>query len=130
MKSLNLLSTTLKINALFSLVSGVLLIALHQYWQQIFGISFPFHATGAGILLFAWYVFKIARQTPVVIKAAKSVIIMDLSWVLMSIVVLFVNESISAAGNWLIGITAILVADFAIFQYLGIKNLLKAGNSV
>ena len=74
MKSPNLLSITLKINALFSLVSGVLLIALHQYWQQIFGVSFPFHATGAGILLFAWYVFKIARQTPVVIKAARAVI--------------------------------------------------------
>lgn len=129
MKSPNLLSRTLKLNALFSLVSGVLLIALHQYWQQLFGISFPFHATGAGILLFAWYVFKTARQTPIAIKAARYVIIMDLSWVLMSIVVLLTSKSISVAGNWLIGLTAILVADFAMFQYLGIKNLLNTKNT-
>lgn len=130
MKNINLLSVTLKANALFSLISGVLLIVLNQYWQQVFGIEFPFYAIGIGILLFAWYVFKVARQDPIPFKEAKSIIVMDALWVLMSIVVLLTNESISATGNWLIGIIAALVADFAIFQYLGIKNLLKSANSI
>ena len=130
MKNINLLSATLKTNALFSLISGVLLIVLHQYWQQVFEVEFPFYAIGIGILLFAWYVFKIARQDPIPIKEARSIILMDTLWVLMSVVVLFTNESISATGNWMIGIVAALVADFAIFQYLGIKNLLRSADTI
>ncbi|MDN5210651.1 hypothetical protein QQ020_01290 [Fulvivirgaceae bacterium BMA12] len=130
MKSIHLLSTTLKVNASFSLLSGIVLIAFHQYWLAVFEINFPFYAIGIGLLLFAWHVFRVANQKPISLKAAKQVIIMDVSWVVMSIIVLFAGDGISVTGQWLIGIVAAFVADFAIFQMIGIKNLSGAGNAM
>ncbi|MCP4440639.1 MAG: hypothetical protein GY810_16965 [Aureispira sp.] len=110
-------------NALFSIVSGLLIVIESNYLQELFGITFPFWLIGAGLLPFAAWILWIVRQEKIDQKQTKAVILADIMWVGGSIALLLMNLGITNIGNWIIGGLAIVVADFALLQSIGLRKI-------
>lgn len=126
MKELSLLPLTLRINGITSVVTGLALLFFEGGFQQLMGIAFPFSWVGMGLLLFAIFVLAVARRKPVVPSLVWIVIALDVLWVVGSVEVLLMDAGITTIGNWMIGLVALVVADFALFQFIGLRNVLKA----
>ncbi len=126
---MNRLQLSLLANALFSSITGLLLILFPTGAATIFSTtnSTVFLIIGIALLLFAGTVFlEVKRQRP---KAVRFIIIQDMAWVAGSLgVVLLRPFSISASGYWIIGIIALIVLAFAVVQYLGMKDIRTEGN--
>lgn len=127
MKKQQILPATLKINAGFSIFSGIILLAFNSFWSSFFAINFPFYIVGIVLIFFGVIVYRQATNFPLNLKEIKLIIGMDISWVISSIIVLLAVPQISNSGQWLIGIIAIFVADFALFQYIGLRQTVKQG---
>ena len=126
MKGLSLLPLTLRINGITSVITGLALIFFESGFQQLLGVSFPFSLVGVSLLVFAIFVLSVARRKPVVPALVWVVIALDVLWVLGSVEVMLADTSITPLGHWMIGIVALVVADFAIFQFIGLRNILQA----
>lgn len=122
-QSNRLLSSALTANAVFSTLTGLASIFFSGALVQLFGVDVPFPVLGIGLLLFAGYVFYLSRSQPVPVARIREVVIADLLWVGGSIILLIAGLGISVVGKWIIGIVAVFVADFALFQYLGLRRL-------
>lgn len=123
-QSQSLLRNTLKLNGSFSVLTGILVIA--------FGNSVPaFYDLAKGqttlftvlIVLFAAFVFYNAYRENISKGMVVTIIILDLLYVLVSILRLLADPYPSVAGKILIGFAAVVVADFAFFQYKGLKRV-------
>ena len=105
------------INALFSGLSGILLIVLHKPVAHMFGVnsSSPFWIVGIVLLLFSFsIVYEIKRQNSLAILW---IITQDLLWVIASVYLLIFNPfDISLLGNYTIAVVAIIVLIMAINQ--------------
>ncbi len=114
---MNQLQKTLRINALFSSVSGILLVAGNKYIAHLFDTSNTavFWAIGAALIFFsAIIIFEIRRQNLLGILA---IIIQDFIWVLGSIILLITQPfAISSTGNTMIAIVAVVVLLIGINQ--------------
>lgn len=125
---MNLLQKILLGNALFSLISGLVLLVFCSSLAHIFEVhnEAPFRLLGIGILLFSVFVFWVVKRQNT--KLAISIIIMDLLWVLGSLLlVIWRPFSISATGQLLIGVAALIVLIFAIAQWKALGQLTGAG---
>ena len=122
----SLLRMTLKGNALFSVITGVVFIVFSQWLAGFTGIPSPlgFMVVGAGLLAYAILPYQIARQDAINLRHATLIMVADELWVVASIVVLvFGLLPLTAAGKWTVGITADMVAVFAILEYIGIRRI-------
>lgn len=113
-------------NALFSIISGLIIIITSSYLQKLFGIVFPFWLIGAGLLPFAAWIIWQARKEQIDTKEIKIIVLADLMWVGGSIVLLCLNLGISSTGNWIVAAVAVVVADFALLQSIGLRKLNKS----
>lgn len=116
-------------NALFSLLTGTAFILAAESIARFIGEEIPniiVFVIGLGLLPFGYMVYRLTAQTAVSPKAARSVTIMDVCWVIGSIVLLAVGWSLfTTAGRWFIGLQAEAVATFALLQIIGLRRLQK-----
>ncbi|WP_299382035.1 hypothetical protein [uncultured Lacinutrix sp.] len=120
---MNSLQKALKNNALFSILSGLILVVLNQQISALFGTSNTtvFWSVGLVLIYFAftiWYEIKAQRKLAVI-----WIIIQDYTWVLGSAILILLNPfKITLIGNLIIGIIALIVLYMAINQTIALKN--------
>ena len=121
---MNLLRTTLTINAITSAVAGLVLtggpIPLSR-WLGISGLVSA--AVGLGLLIFAAYVTKVARSPRT--TQVKLVIAADVVWVVVAFtIVIAFSEAMTTEGIWVLGVVSAAVAAFAVLQTMGLRRSL------
>lgn len=114
---MNKLQTALKVNALFSGISGIILIILNQQIAKIFGIenNTIFWVIGLALVFFAiTIIVEILKQRSLAILW---IIIQDFIWVIGSISLLVSNIFlITPTGLTIIGIVALIVLFMGLNQ--------------
>ena len=128
-----LLRRTLKGNAVFSVISGVALIAFAGPFAALatrepvavagLSLAIVFELLGAGVVLFGLLCAYIATRPALPVGLARIVFAADLAWVLGSAVVLLLPASWTGLGVTGIAVVALVVADLAILEYLGLRRL-------
>ncbi|WP_353779100.1 hypothetical protein [Winogradskyella sp. 3972H.M.0a.05] len=120
---MNQLQKALTINAIFSGLSGVILVITSTYIAQLFKVenNTPFWIIGLALIFFSGtIVYEIKRLKP---SGVLSIIIQDIIWVIGSIVLLmFQPFEISKTGNAIIAIIAFIVLLMAIHQAVALKK--------
>lgn len=114
---MNHVQKSLQINALFSGLSGIILVVLNKYVANLFDTSNTpvFWIIGAALIFFSLtIIYEIKRQKPF---GVLSIIIQDFLWVLGSIILLiFQPFEISKTGNSIIAVVALAVLFMGINQ--------------
>jgi hypothetical protein len=87
------------------------------------GLAFVFELLGLGIILFGALCVFIASRHPLPGGLARLVLAADIVWVVGSAIVLLLPASWTTAGVSGIAIVALIVADLAILEYLGLRRL-------
>lgn len=120
---MNKLQKALRTNALFSSISGLVMILLNQPIAKLFGISNNnvFWIVGLILIYFAitiWYEIIKQRKLAVI-----WIIIQDYTWVLGSLILIIFNPfKITLIGNLIIGLIALIVLYMGINQMIGLKK--------
>lgn len=118
------LKTVLLINAISSAAAGLLLIILATPLTVLFGVADTMLFTGTGIflLLFASFVGYVATRRQLSAGLVKLVTLLDLSWVLGSIVlVIEYSQLMTLTGSILIIAIAAWVGLMALLQDKGLS---------
>lgn len=113
------LSNILKINALSSGSTGLLLVIFSKFSANLFAVSLeiPFISTGIFLIVFSVFVAYQAYQTPLNAKDIVFIIWIDRLWVIASlVVVVLVYGSISTVGVIIIIAIAAWVGLMAYLQ--------------
>lgn len=128
-----LLRLTLWGNAVFSIVSGAVLagfagpfarIAAHEPVSLLgLDLAIVFELLGLGVIAFGALCAWVASRKTLPLAWARAIFAADLAWVVASVLVLAVPATWSVAGFVGIGVVALIVADFAIMEYLGLRRL-------
>ena len=120
------LRRTLQGNALFSLLSGLTFIFAAGPVARFIGPNISSTIVllvGLGLLPFGFIVYRIAANN---LRHARTITLLDISWVLGSFLLLGLAwSSFSTAGRWFIGLQAEAVATFAVLQIIGLRRLQK-----
>ena len=118
------LINALRANALFSAISGLIIVFLHDQvlqWLGIGGVNII--GLGIGLLLFSTYLFWMASRDVLPRSMVSGVIAGDWAWVIASAILLvFKAEVFSTLGIFLVADVALLVLVFAIWQQRGLKR--------
>ena len=123
--SSTLLRRALQGNGAFSTVSGLVTLLGANAVAAFTGVqpAVVFIVLGISLLLFAAGLFWMTRETAVNPTLARIVIVMDVLWVVGSVILLLSNAlPLTVAGKWAIGLVADMVALFAILQYIGLRR--------
>ncbi|WP_282143035.1 type II toxin-antitoxin system RatA family toxin [Cellulophaga baltica] len=114
---MNQLQKSLRLNALFSGLSGILLVVKNKQIAHLFDSANTavFWITGTALILFSFLIsYEIKRQNPLGVLA---IIIQDFLWILASsILLIFQPFEISRTGNSMIAVVALIVLLMAINQ--------------
>lgn len=123
------LTRTLAANAGFSALTGLILIGGASPLSRWLGIpTWLTVAVGVGLLPFALNVITVARDPKP--QAARMVILADIAWVIGAAVVLIgFPRAMSTAGSWALGLVSVAVADFAVFQAIGLRRLVATASA-
>ncbi|ELR71163.1 hypothetical protein C900_02967 [Fulvivirga imtechensis AK7] len=108
--------------------TGLLMVFFSTQLAEWFGVSESSGFAGVGIFLvaFAILVFAEARSHPHRKGRLRLIIVMDIMWVIGSIIILlFQPFSFTSIGNVLTAGVALWVAGMAYFQFAGLKQLQK-----
>lgn len=114
------LSQILRSNATFSLLTGLGLAIMPDYFSRIFQFEneLPFRILGFLLLFFAATVFYASVNPHDKPRQVRWIIIQDALWVIGSaIIIAFQFFSFSSVGYWLIANVALIVAFFGFFQF-------------
>lgn len=120
---MNILQKALRTNALFSSISGGIMIVLNQSIAKLFGTSNNnvFWIVGLVLIYFAltiWYEIIKQRKLAVI-----WIVIQDYTWVLGSLILILFNPfEITLIGNIIIGTIALIVLFMAINQMNGLRK--------
>ncbi|MBV8192007.1 MAG: hypothetical protein JOY64_34855 [Alphaproteobacteria bacterium] len=128
-----LLRRTLWGNAIFSILSGAVLtifagpfaaIAAHEPSTGLgLELAVVFELLGVGVIAFGVLCVWIASRETMPAGWARVIFAADLAWVLGSVMVLLMPASWTPAGIVGIVVVALIVADLAILEYLGLRRL-------
>jgi len=113
-------------NALFSILSGLIILFAQGWVLRILGLSnkISLLVLGVALIVFAATLVINARRQTVKTSDAWLAVWMDLAWVIGSYVLIFVGP-FSTEGKWVVGLVAELVFVFAVLQFLGIRRIQK-----
>lgn len=118
------LQKALAYNAIFSLLTGFLLVVLYSTLSDLFEIKneLVFIIIGVGLLLFsAGVTFVIVKQSPTLTLL---IILLDVIWIIGSIAIfLFAPFGISNMGNYIILVVAFIVLCMAIKQSMALAKV-------
>jgi hypothetical protein len=131
-----LLRRTLWGNAAFSVVSGAGLAIFAGPFARMaaqapvsvlgLDLAIVFELLGVGVIAFGALCAWVASRQTLPQAWARVIFAADLAWVAASILVLAVPATWSVAGFVGIGVVALIVADLAILEYLGLRRLSSA----
>lgn len=118
------LTRTLVANAGFSGATGLAMVVAAGPLSRWLGIPFWLTlAVGAALIPFAIVVGGVARNPRA--GAVKFVIVADAAWVVgAAAIIIGFPQSMSSAGLWALGLVTLAVADFALFQLIGLRRSL------
>lgn len=120
-----LLRRTLFGNVAFSVASGVALLLFSGPIAAFMGITAPvvLLVLDGGLLAFALMVWQTARQVPLKRSQATAILIADIAWVVGTAVTLVTDPfALTAGGKVALLVVALIVADFAIFEWIGLRR--------
>jgi hypothetical protein len=133
-----LLRRTLWGNAVFSVISGAVLVAFatpFAAWAthaplSIAGLDLAilFELLGLGVVLFGAACAWAASRPSLPRGWARVILVADIAWVAASVLVLALPASWTKAGMAGIVVVALIVADIAILEYLGLRRLNSAAH--
>lgn len=128
-----LLRRTLWANAILSMGSGALLAALATPLAkmathaplQVLGMDFALvlELLGLGFVAFGAVCGWVASRPEMPLGWARAIFVLDASWVAISAVLLMLPASWTRAGIAGIVVIALVVADLAILEYLGLRRI-------
>ena len=124
-----LLNNTLRVNALFSFLSGLDFILCDRAIMDIVtgksgGGLWP---TGAMLIGFSIFVFWVSRLKNVNKYLVGSIIAMDITWIVGSAtIVIALGSLLTGIGYFLIVFVAAIIGMFAYFQTKGLRRHLAA----
>ncbi len=78
-----------------------------------------------GLVLYGIGLWRNANRTEINLTEVRGALAMDWLWVIGSAAVVLLAPTINDAGVWIVGIVALVVADFAVVQGLGMHRLRK-----
>lgn len=122
------LSNILKLNAISSGATGLLLVSFPGSLATIMGVpgTLPLVLVGLFLLAFAIFVFSVSVAKPIRASSVKAVIWLDASWVGMSAVALvFLVPILSAIGIAIVAGVAVWVAGMIYLQTKGLQQLVQ-----
>ncbi len=124
------LKTTLRSNAIFSAISGLLLIFDAGLIGEFMGVGSSALYIGLGVVLlgFSASIFYNTTREQMNLGEAKLVAWMDVAWVLGSVLLLISPIAMSVGGKWLVAGVADVVALFAGFQFYFLAKTNSAGD--
>lgn len=128
MNGQKLLNNTLKVNAIFSFLSGIDFIFFDKSIGRILsGGDFESLApTGIMLIGFAVFVFVVSMMKKVSKYLVGAIIIMDILWVVGSAFIIATSSAIfTTIGLFLIALVAGIIAIFASLQTLGLTKHLR-----
>lgn len=115
-------------NALFSTVSGLIILFGQRWVLRILGLSnINLYILGGALIVFATTLAINARKQKLKISDAWTAVVMDLAWVVGS-GVLILTVPFSVTGKWIVGAVAELVLLFAVLQFVGLRRIQKAAH--
>jgi len=119
---MNLLTSTLTVNASLSGATGVALMVGAAPLPDWLGIqTWISLVLGVGLVLFSFQVLRVARRPRR--SQVIQVIGADVLWVVGAATVIVVfPASMSTAGLWALGVVTAAVALFAVFQVVGLRR--------
>ncbi|NNE66120.1 MAG: hypothetical protein HKN33_06095 [Pyrinomonadaceae bacterium] len=129
MKGQQLLNTTLKINALFSLISGLDFIFFDQTIVRVLTDDklVSILPTGVMLIAFAAFVFLVSMKKTVNKYLVGAIITMDLLWVFGSFVLVASgHEILTTIGKITTVAIALIIGVFAYFQTKGLWRHLSS----
>jgi len=122
-----LLKRALTSNAVFSVLSGVVILSANRWLVKFLGLpdKVSLAILGISLIVFATLLWLNARRPRIKITDAWLAVIMDVIWVVGSYVLIFIVP-FSVGGKWVVALVAELVLAFAILQWMGIRRLRKS----
>lgn len=120
-----LLRRAMLADAAVSGASGLLLTLLPGPLCGLIGFAEPRYllAVGIGLIGYAGWLLFSARRPEVNLWAGRTVILLNVLWVAGSAALLLAAPGVfNSLGQWLVGLVALMVADFAIVQYIGLRR--------
>ena len=119
-----LLRRALQGNALFSGISGVLILAMNRTLIEFLGLPSSGNLTplGIGLLAYAGWLLWSAMREKIKIVDAWIAVALDIAWVAASYALLFAVR-FSSGGKWVVSLVAELVFLFAALQWLGLRRV-------
>lgn len=118
----SLLRRTLWGNAVFSVVSGAALAIFATRFAAAASSAKP-ALLGVGVIAFGGLCAWVARQPELPRGLAQFIFVADIVWVLGSALVLALPASWTTSGVVGIVVLALIVADLAVLEYLGLRRL-------
>jgi len=113
-------------NALFSTVSGLIILFAQKWVLGILGLanSISLAILGVALIVFAATLVINARKQKIKSSDAWTPVLLDLAWVAGSgALILFVP--FSAEGKWVVAGVAEVVFLFAVLQFVGLRRIQK-----
>ena len=110
-------------NATFSALSGLIMIAYCNSLGSLLGEiqSMDLLLLGLGLVAFASYLLFVTYRKPLEKRKVIAIIIMDLLWVIGSVLLLWLRPiALTETGQQLIILIAAIVACFTLWQYRAI----------
>ena len=113
-------------NALFSTLSGVIILSAQGWVVRMLGLAQDVNllSLGVGLIVFAATLVLNGRRPQVKTSDAWIAVWLDVAWVVGSYLLIFVVP-FSTGGRWIIGVVAEVVLGFAVLQFAGIRRLQK-----
>ena len=119
-----MLRATLMTNGISTALFGLALLVAPGPLAPLLGVPGPgiLAAAGAGLLVYAAGLFVTAAQQPISPAAAWTAIVMDVGWVIGSVILLEIGV-LTPIGSGLVSLVAAVVLVFAALQYRGVRRL-------
>ncbi len=128
-----LLRRTLWGNAVFSLISGAVLVVFAGPFAALateaplsvggLDLAIVFELLGLGVVAFGAIAGWVASRESLPRGWARTIFVADVAWVAGSALVLLLPAPWSAIGIAGIVVVALIVADIAVLEYLGLRRL-------
>jgi hypothetical protein len=128
-----LLRRTLWANAVFSVISGAVLVALAGPFAALateaplsvagLELAIVFELLGVGVVAFGVIAGWAASRQTLPRSWVQAIFAADIAWVAGSALVLLLPAAWSAVGIAGIVVVALIVADLAVLEYLGLRRL-------
>jgi len=121
-----LVRNTLRGNAIFSVVSGLFFTFAAGPIATFVGISSSVAVVviGLGLFPFAYAVFRVANSVSLNKQNIKTIIGLDIAWVIASYVFLFAAWSmLTVGGRWFVALQGEAIFLFALFQSIGLRRI-------